>query len=423
LVITLQKILRKILRHTAVRLKANTPEFLRNIIKPGYDQVLTLLRRKNMIRDRKAILDLIEYQKGDKQLIIFAPSLDWNVQLFQRPQQLAMAFARKGLLVLYLQPEPDHSLPSFQEIIPNLFLGNVFVQACDVLDCPIVYFLTWNCGHLQHFNSPRLIYDMVDDIKVFYADQKLITKYHYQMLKEADLVLVTAQKLLEEVKKDRTDAVYCPNGVDFEHFQLNGNQPIPPDLESILAQRKPVIGYYGALAYWFDYELLKFIAASRPNFALVLIGPDYDGSIKSTGIDKIGNIFWLGVKPYDVLPLYLRSFDVTIIPFQLNDITHATSPLKLFEYMAGGKPVVITPMHESMGYEGVLVGWDAEDFVAKLDEALRMARNPVYLSLLERIARENTWDARAGQILDELKTRKIVDLPSPVFNEYSDSSL
>ena len=379
---------------------------MRRWLKPIYDVALNLLRHKHMVRDRKAIIDLIEKKKGDKHLIIFAPSLDWNVQLFQRPQQLAMALARQGLLVLYLQPKPDHSLPPFQEIKPNLFLGNVFVPACDVLDSPTVYFLTWNCGYLSSFRSPSLIYDVVDDIKVFYADQKLITKYHYQMLKDAKWVLVTAHKLLEEVKQERADAVYCPNGVDYEHFQLpksGSSQQIPPDLSEIVAQRGPVIGYYGALAHWFDYELLKKLAIMRPNFSFVLIGPDYDGSIKLAGIDKFRNIYWLGVKPYYDLPNYLKCFDVAMIPFQLNDITHATSPLKLFEYMAGGKPTVVTPMRESMGYEGVLVGRDLEDFASKLDEALKLAHDPIFHNILERVARENTWDARASQILVELK--------------------
>ncbi len=202
--------------------------------------------------------------------------------------------------------------------------------------------------------------------------------------------------------------MYCPNGVDYEHFQLpeaSAPLPPPPDLAEIVALHTPVIGYYGALARWFDYDLLKKLTVLRPNYSFVLIGPDYDGTLKPAAIDAYKSIHWLGVKPYNDLPGYLKYFDVTMIPFQLNDITHATSPLKLFEYMAGGKPTVVTPMRESMGYEGVLVGKDAEDFASRLDDALILVHDPEFLQLLERVARANTWDARARQILAELEKR------------------
>src|SRR5205823_3980007 len=99
---------------------------------------------------------------------------------------------------------------------------------------------------------------------------------------------------------------------------------------------------------------------------------------------------------------YLRHFDVATIPFVLNDITHATSPLKLFEYMAGHKPVVITAMHESMRYPGVLVANDAGTFAARLDEALRLGRDAGYRERIDRVARANTWDCRARQLLEAL---------------------
>jgi glycosyltransferase involved in cell wall biosynthesis len=101
----------------------------------------------------------------------------------------------------------------------------------------------------------------------------------------------------------------------------------------------------------------------------------------------------------------LRHFDVATIPFRLNAITHATSPLKLFEYMAACKPVVITPMQESMRYAGVLVARDALEFSAQLDRALEMRHDQTYLATLKRVAQENTWEARARQILAHLPRR------------------
>jgi len=125
-----------------------------------------------------------------------------------------------------------------------------------------------------------------------------------------------------------------------------------------------------------------------------------------SGIQNVKNVHWLGVRSHTQLPQYLKYFDVATIPFKLNKITHSTSPVKLFEYMAGGKPVVTTAMHESSRCEGVIVTESPEDFVRKLDEALQRRTDPVYLDLIDRLARENTWDVRAQQILEALTPRK-----------------
>jgi len=156
------------------------------------------------------------------------------------------------------------------------------------------------------------------------------------------------------------------------------------------------------LAVWFDYDLLREVALQRRDLSFVLIGPNYDNSFPRSGLSQLPNVAWLGPQPYPNLPDFLRYFDVTTIPFVVNDITHSTSPLKLFEYMAGGKPIVVTAMHETMRYEGVLVANGAIEFSSKLDEALKLATDPEYLAVIDRVARENTWNARAATILQAL---------------------
>jgi len=361
-------------------------------------------------KDRKALSDFLNQHSIKAPLIVFAPSLDWNTQLFQRPQQLALALARQGALVFYIQPKPDRKQPPFKPVLERMYLCNVFAKAFDVLDRPFVYILTWNYTYLRLYKSPRIIYDFVDDIDVFYGDSEAIAQYHQRLIREADLLLVTAKKLYQDVHPLRQDAILCPNGVDYEHFaeidQANVSAP-PPDLQPILEAGKPIIGYYGALARWFDYDLMRELASLRPEYSFVLIGPDYDGTFQPGGLLDFSNIYWLGVKSYSDLPNYLRYFDVATIPFKVNEITHATSPLKLFEYMAGGKPIVVTPMEESLRYEGVLVGKDSNEFAQKLDEALQLRFDPDYLSLLDRVAKSNTWAARANLILQNLDLSKV----------------
>ncbi len=345
-------------------------------------------------------------EHADRQLIIFPPSLDWNTQLFQRPQHLALALSKHGALIFYLQPPGAAIQLPLQRIQEGLFLCHWPIEAFDGLASPYVYLLTWNRDYARIFNNPRIIYDYVDEIETFAGDHSQMRRDHQKLILEAQLVLTTAVRLYEQVSPFRPDALLCPNGVAYDHFAEIGDNPsAPEDLAPVVQRAKPVIGYYGAIAQWFDFDLWKTLAEARQDLSFVLIGPDYDGSLPPSLLD-LPNVFWLGVKNYSSLPEYLKVFDVAVIPFKLNKITHATSPLKLFEYMAAGKPVVITPMHESMRCEGVLVAATAQDFSKQIDHALALREDPQYLAVLDRVARRNTWDARARQILDALRQKE-----------------
>ena len=377
------------------------PGFVRTPLR----RILYWLEAPRLAPHRQALDEILRKHATARQVVLFIPSLAWYTQLFQRPQQLALALARQGALVFYVEPRPVRQEAPFRALQERMYWCNVPLRVFTTLKHPLIYTLTWNSSYLDAFDSPRPIYDYVDDIKAFYGDHTKMRREHGKLLTKAVLVLATAQDLYQEVRTQRPDASFCPNGVDYEHFAaLHGpaNAPPPSDLASVLSLKKPVIGYYGALARWFDFDLLKSLAICRKDLSFVLIGPDFDSTLHPSGILDLDNIHWLGVKSYSDLPHYLRYFDAAIIPFQLNQITHATSPLKLFEYMAGGKPVVITPMRESMRYGGVLVASDAEEFSEQLDRALKLKNDPEYLRQLEQLAQENTWDARARQILDRL---------------------
>ena len=104
---------------------------------------------------------------------------------------------------------------------------------------------------------------------------------------------------MDEVRQQRPEAIYSPNAVVYEHFSRAARREYtspPDDLLPILSKSKPVIGYYGALARWFDYSLLNAIATLRPEYQFVLIGPDFDGTILTSEVVKSGNIDWLGPK-------------------------------------------------------------------------------------------------------------------------------
>jgi glycosyltransferase involved in cell wall biosynthesis len=357
---------------------------------------------------RKAIQEVIQQNENCTPLIIFPPSLNWHSQLFQRPQQLALALAQQGAIVFYIQPVKSYQKTGMQQFQERLFLCDLPTGSFSFLKNPIIYLLTWNSKYRIAFHSPRVIYDYVDELDAFEGNRAQMERQHLRLLQRADWVLATAERLYQQALPSRPGVLLCPNGADYDFITsaIAHTSAPPADMLPILSLELPVIGYYGALAHWFDYDLLKSVAIRRNDLSFVLIGPDTDGTLHQSQALRLANIHWLGVKAYTEIPGYLRYFDAAMIPFCLNDVTHATSPLKLFEYMAGGKPVVITPMAESMRYSGVIVAGDAADFSLKLDQALTLKQDPEYLSTIDQIARENTWNTRALQILDSLIQNK-----------------
>ena len=355
----------------------------------------------------QTLLQEIEQSHKDvKQTILFPPGLDWRRQLFQRPQQLATALASQGALIFYIQPRYDPHSEPFHAVQNRLYLCSVPVETFNILDHPTIHLLTWNYKQLEAFKSPKVIYDVVDEIQAFEGDQNDLLRAHQELLRTANFVLTTAQLLYEQVSHYRPDALLCPNGVDYQHFHSTlerDKAPPPEDLQPIISTGKPIIGYHGVLAEWFDYELMFALATNRPDLFFVIIGPDYWHTIP-VPLLQLPNLCWLGSKSYEQLPDYLRCFDIGIIPFRLNQITHATSPIKLFETMAAGKPIVTTPMHESLQYKGVLVASNPMQFSDQLDQARVLKHDREYLNLIDRTARENTWDLRARQILEKLET-------------------
>jgi glycosyltransferase involved in cell wall biosynthesis len=342
---------------------------------------------------------------SSRQVVIFPPGLGWKIQLFQRPQQLALALARQGALVFYMEPVHPTSTRGFHSYSENLFLCHVPPGTFHVLAEPYVHVMTWNTRAVRGFDRPRVIYDYVDDLDAFEGDRGRLENDHRAMLATAWLVLATADRLFQEVLEVRSDALYVPNGVDTRHFSQSsraGSLSVPGDLAPILAQKKPVVGYHGALAGWFDYDLFQEVALQRQDLNFVLIGPEMGSSLQDSELLKLKNMFWLGQKTYPELPAYVSNFDIAVIPFKLNEITHATSPIKLYEYLAAGKPVVITPMQESMRLKAALVAHEVEDFCRKLDQALILKSDLDYLNELNQIAQENTWDKRALQVLQAL---------------------
>ena len=337
-------------------------------------------------------------------VIIFPPGLAWQDSLIQRPQHLAGALADLGNQVFYIEPETSREQAGFQQLSEHFFLCHVPMQTFNALENPFIMTMTWNAPYALQVPQARIIYDYVDHLKVFSGNQKKLGDQHDLLLQSAAIILATSAQLYEQVQPVRSDVILCPNGVDFDHFvpSNHASQQPPADILPLLHTGAKIIAYVGALARWVDYDLIADVAKLRPEINFVLIGPDYESSLPNE-LMEIANLSWLGAKSYDDIPVYLQYIDMAMIPFQVNEMTHAVSPLKLFEYMAAGKPVIVTPMEGSMHYPGVLVAGDPQEFSRKITRALDLQSDQDYIKTIRQVANENTWENRAYQIMQAME--------------------
>ena len=257
----------------------------------------------------------------------------------------------------------------------------------------------------------KVIYDFVDELSSEISGYNITSKMiedHEKLLRDKENVLVisTAKKLKDianNFRGENENNILAPNAVNLEDFKNHGHE-IGEKIQPIVNKRKPIIGYYGALAKWFDYKLIEQLAKERENYEIVLIGMDYDGSYDQSNLKDYSNISYLGMIDYKDLINYSRYFDVCIVPFIKNDITDSTSPLKIFEYMALEKPIVTTDINECKNYESCLVSKDYDEFIRNIDKALKLEiDNKEYFNILRREAEENTWDNRAELIKEAIK--------------------
>ena len=362
---------------------------------------------------------ILRARKGKvKGIIIYPPTVDWNIPLFQRPQQLALELSKNGYLFFYSTCKNEFDrVDGFYEINENCYITNQYDLLVRELSGFIVILSSTNLDiRLEEVikikERATIVYDYIDEIHTdIIARESVahISRRHEYMRKRADIFIATADNLYNEALKYREKDTYLiPNGVDYEHFHIARNiARIPADFVSIIEKNKPIIGYYGAMAKWLDYELIKKAAAARPNYEFVLIGWDYDGSIVDQGLEQFENIHFLGAKDYSILPQYAVWFDVSTIPFILNSITESTSPIKVFEYMALSTPILTTDLRECRKYGSVLIANGREDFIGKLDDAIKLKDDNSYLALLDKEAKENTWDKRAIEIINCIEAKHL----------------
>lgn len=248
---------------------------------------------------------------------------------------------------------------------------------------------------LRELPRRLLVYDCIDNFALFHKGRRSILDAERVLASEADVVFATADELLERMRQLNPNSILLPNGADFAHFSsASGQIQPPPDIARI---GKPVLGYVGEIAWWFDFDLVRDLATQNPDWSLVLIGQTHEARASKLG--QVPNIHLLGRKPYSELPAYLSRFDVCLLPFKINDLTSAVNPVKLYEYLAAGKPVVSTPMREVLKYRDVVSVAKPDEFSAAVSSALQSGNEPALVQRRQEVARRNSWDMRVEEIL------------------------
>lgn len=240
-----------------------------------------------------------------------------------------------------------------------------------------------------------VIYQCVDEFSAFSdTNGRHIAELEEKLLRKADLVITSAERLRETKSKVNPNTVLVRHGVDYQHFvkACDDDTFVPDDIASL---PHPVVGFFGLIADWVDLEALEACAKAHPEGTVVLIGKVSPG-VDTSRLTALPNVKLLGRKRYEELPGYCKAFDVAVNPFRMNELTLNANPLKVREYLAAGLPVVSSAIPEVEKIGLCRIARTPEEFVREVDACLAEGPGPS-LERAKRIFHES-WEARVEEI-------------------------
>lgn len=251
------------------------------------------------------------------------------------------------------------------------------------------------------------------DISVYYSRDYLLTvdywKRHGSILEplliaKSDLCTANSTYLADYCAQYNPKSYYVGQGCDLSLFDNSNGIAIPNDIKPI---NRPIIGYVGALqSLRLDIELLEYVAKQKPEWSIVLVGPE-DDEFKASNLHHIPNIHFLGSKDSSQLPAYINSFDVCINPQVINQITIGNYPRKIDEYLVMGKPVVATATRAMEIFsEHTYLGKNKEEYITLIQEALDEDSTELQ-SKRKAFATSHSWENNAKEIYKAINTYKL----------------
>lgn len=277
-------------------------------------------------------------------------------------------------------------------------------------DSILVVFLPQMGSVVGHLGESCSVYYCIDEYSAFPdVEPESVRKMEQALLHSVDVCFASARNLVEDKVQYNPNTFLSRHGVAFDHFAQAQDEAYPV-AEDIAGIPHPVVGFFGYIERkWMDLDLIRYLAGARPEWNIVLVGKSI---MDLSSLERVRNIHLVGQRHFSEIPHYGKAFDVCIIPFLVNEMTLHANPIKLWEYLAMGKPVVSTNLPEVAGVAqpGVVeIGRDHEDFVRRVEECFS-AVGPEYVARRQALARERgTWEARMeaiGQRITEAEQRK-----------------
>ncbi|MHB8170623.1 MAG: glycosyltransferase [Thermincolia bacterium] len=283
----------------------------------------------------------------------------------------------------------------------NLFLKRVIKKL--EFKKPILWtYMPNTADQLKGIDYKMLVYDCVDEHSEYTGliDKTTMLEMEKKLLGKSDVVFVTAPGLYEAKKEKARRIFYLPNAANVKHFMKAQREDtlVPADIAGL---PHPRIGFVGVIQDWIDLDLIAEVARRHPQWSVVLVGPVGVG-IDVSMLTPLPNVHLLGRRDVQVLPNYLKGFDVCLNPFKINELTDKVSPLKFYEYLASGKPIVTVDMPGVREFADIVeVAEGREDFVARIEAALATESEEKKLQRLER-AREHSWESRVRFMMEKI---------------------
>jgi len=361
------------------------------------------------------------HSSGD---LICLSHLRWNF-VFQRPQHLMTRYAKQRRVFFVEEPifddvsEPRVSIEKHdgvhvvvprlprsyseeQSIVAQRTALDRLIEGYCVANYVLWYYTPLALKFAGHLKPAATVYDCMDQLSAFKHAPADIVSMERSLMQRAALVFTGGQSLYEEKRRQHANIHAMPSSVDVAHFAVARTVSDDPADQRALA--RPRLGFFGVLDERLDIDLLSGLAAAKPDWQIVMLGPIV--KIDPADLPRHSNIHYLGSKTYDELPRYIASWDVALLLFARNEATRFISPTKTPEYLAAGKPVVSTSIRDVVtpyaDRDLVRIADAVPDFVRACELALseppepRRVRADVYL---RGLSWDRTW-AKTAALLD-----------------------
>ena len=372
--------------------------------------------RRSQESNMPAFKENLDIEERNKNIIVF-PNIPWNYRK-QRPQQIFSRLAKKGYNIFYISPittdkeylsrldsniyEVHVRTKTNGNVLRDFHLDieneNVFVESLTNLLGK--YFSKKTFVFVLHpvwknvaFRIPdvKRVYDLMDLYSGFKESKSDLVDAEHVLISDSDVVLTTARNLFDYAKGLNKNVHMVKNGCDFEHFDRLKKNGVLDALSD-----RPIVGYYGAITYWLDTEVLEGVVKNNQDKYFVFIGAVNTNNVRR--LYRYRNVYFLGEVDYGELPGYLAYFSVCMIPFVLNDLILSTDPVKFYEYISSGKPVISARFPELKEYSDICYLYDSvDDFNMYLDEALKEVKDLKKKRI--EVAKRNSWDSRVNEII------------------------